>query len=210
MKILTITLQILIPAYDVVFKTSLNSQLIHKRSFQLEILYRYIPMTFFLNWLYNLIPFVGYLIMPTLILIGVWHIGTHSKIIDTVRTRLLFLIIAQWAFLGIWSFVGHTILADFVATSIGWQTGSPFQIELAFYHLGTALAAFSLLWNKSASNILTVVLVKSTFLFGAMGVHIYHFFAKQNLNANNIGMGIIYADLVVPLLVIWLWIKLNK
>jgi hypothetical protein len=62
-------LRILIPAYDVIYQNSLFPKLINKKSFQAELIYRYLPTIFFLNWLYNLVPYVGNMIMPVLILI---------------------------------------------------------------------------------------------------------------------------------------------
>ena len=207
MKKLNIFFRIAVPPYDVIYQTSLYPQLIHKRSFQAELLYRYVPMTFFLNWLYNLIPFVGNLIMPALILFAAWHLGTHKQIKNVPLTRLVFLVLAQWGFLGLWAFVGHTLLADTVAQSIGWDIGSPFQIELAFYHLGIALATFYLLWNRNKHVLAAIIIAKSTFLFGAMGVHVYHFAANGNSSMNNIGTGIFYADLIFPSIVIYYYLR---
>jgi hypothetical protein len=213
MKTLTLLFRILVPAYDVVYQTSLFPDLIKKKSFQAELLYRYVPMTFFLNWLYNLVPLIGGLIMPILILIGAWHIGTHQQIKDKVFSRLIFLVLAQWGFLGLWSFVGHTFLADMVAQSIGWDINSPFQLELAFYHLGLALATFYLLWYRSKHLLAGLIITKSVFLFGAMGIHMYHLIVNMNYSTGNIGPQIIFADLIFPVVVIWYfvyWMKIDE
>jgi hypothetical protein len=85
MKYLIPMLRTLMPAYDVIYQTSLYPELITKRSFQAELLYRYIPVTFFLNWLYTFVPIIGELIMPTLILIGAWHLGTLPQIKEKVQ-----------------------------------------------------------------------------------------------------------------------------
>jgi hypothetical protein len=207
---LTFILRMILPAYDVVYQTSLYPKLINKRSFQAELLYRYLPITFFLNWLYNLVPVIGGLIMPTLILIGAWHLATLPQIKDKIQTKLIYLLLAQWGFLGIWSFVGHTFLANSVAQSIGWETNSPFQIELAFYHLGLALATFYLLWNRSVHLLTGLIITKSIFLFGAMGVHLYHLVVFNNYSINNIGPGIIFADLIFPIIVIWYLFRLRS
>ena len=52
--------------------------------------------------------------------------------------------------------VGHIIMADRVAKSIGWTTGSPFQKEVAFANLSIAVGAtyvthndLSIDWNQS-------------------------------------------------------------
>lgn len=123
---------------------------------------------------------------------------------------MVYLLIAQWAFLGIWSFVGHTFLADEVAQSIGWEINSPFQIELAFYHLGLALATFYLLWNRNIHLITGLVITKCVFQFGAFGVHIYHLIVSSNYSIGNIGPRIIYADLIFPMIVIWYLIRLER
>lgn len=192
------------------YQTSLYPNLINKRSFQAELLYRYIPMTFFLTWLYNFIPVVGGLVMSILILVGAWDLGTHAQIKEKGLTRLIFLVIAAWGFLGIRSFVGHVFLSDMVAQSIGWDIGSPFQIELAFYHLGLALAAFYLLWTRSKELLVGLIIAKSVFLFGAMGVHLYHLIVNNNYHVGNIGPGIIFGDLVFPIIVIWYYWRLKR
>ena len=148
--------------------------------------------------------------MPTLILIGAWHLATLPQIKDKIQTKLIYLLLAQWGFLGIWSFVGHTFLANSVAQSIGWETNSPFQIELAFYHLGLALATFYLLWNRSVHLLTGLIITKSIFLFGAMGVHLYHLVVFNNYSINNIGPGIIFADLIFPIIVIWYLFRLRS
>lgn len=148
--------------------------------------------------------------MPMLILFGAWHLSSNTNIKGRQLSALIFLVLAQWGFMGLWSFVGHTVLADTVAQSIGWASGSPFQIELAFYHLGFALATFYLLWNRDRKVLAALIVAKSTFLFGAMGVHLYHFAINGNTSAGNIGVGILYADLIFPIIAICSLMRLSN
>jgi len=39
-------------------------------------------------------------------------------------------------------------MSDTVAASVEWQLGSPFQRELASYHLGLGCAGLSCLWIR--------------------------------------------------------------
>jgi hypothetical protein len=102
---------------------------------------------------------------------------------------------------GLWSFVGHTFLADMVANSIGWSAGSPFQTELAFYSLWFSVAAF--LTVRLRWHIITgLVIAKSVFWYGAAFVHIKDIIAMQNYATLNIGVPLI-GDIVFPTILLW-------
>jgi hypothetical protein len=94
-----------------------------------------------------------------------------------IEIFLLQIIYIGFAFFSLRGFIGHTILADVVAEDIGWLTGSPFQTELAFYHLGVGFMAMICLWKRDSIWI-GLIYSKSIFLFGASGVHIWDIIAN--------------------------------
>ncbi len=109
---------------------------------------------------------------------------------------------------GVWSFIGHIFLADSIAAEIGWDVGSPFQTELAFYTLGTAVAAFLAVWIRG--HLITgLVISKSIFWYGAAYVHILDAIVNQNYALLNIGAPLI-GDLIYPTLLLTLLAKAQR
>jgi hypothetical protein len=53
-----------------------------------------------------------------------------------VETALLYLLCVQWGFGGVLTSVPHIVVPDTIAGFIGWEPGSPFQVELGFASLG--------------------------------------------------------------------------
>lgn len=211
MKQIDVLLRVIVPAFDAVMNIIHYPELLHKKRFIAEIFYRYIPATLFFVWLFSLVPNqLGDLLYVAIILFSTFRIYEISAKKKRYFNTLYFLIVLNIGFLGIRSFLGHTIFADSVAESIGWETGSPFQIELAFYHLGLAVAAIVFIWNKSLDLALGLVISKSLFLLGAFGVHIHELIATSNTSTNNVGVWIIYADLILPILLIWLLAKTRE
>ena len=93
-------------------------------------------------------------------------------------------------------------MADRIAAGIGWATGSPFQTELAFYTLGSAIAALLAVWIRG--HLITAVVVsKSVFWYGAAYVHISDALTNQNFAPLNVG-GPLIGDLVYPTILLTL------
>ncbi len=177
------------------------------------IIFSIIPRTFFFYWLSSLIPFIGTLFY-TLILIPL-SIYIHINI-ERIKSRekitnisLLYFVIILIGFGGIWSFIGHTFMADTVATKIGWETGSPFQIELAFFTLGVAIAGIMTIWLRG-HMITGLVISKSIFWFGAAFVHIKEMIVNTNYSVYNTGT-VLIGDIVFPtILLILLYLNLKS
>lgn len=204
-------LNILVPAYDMVWNIIKYPKLLNKKSFIAEIFYRYLALTFFFSWLFSLIPYIGSLLNILLMLYAGYLIYSQSNSKTKFSNTLYYFIILFIGFLGMRSFIGHTLLRDTVAKSIGWEVGSPFQIELAFYHLGLSISAFIYIWRSSLDLAIGLVISKSIFLLGAMAIHIFEFIKYQNTNTGNFGVGIIFGDLVLPIILLWLlWRSLEE
>ena len=132
-----------------------------------------------------------------------------SRVVEIFLLQIIYIGIAFFSLRG---FIGHTFLANTIALDIGWQTGSPFQTELAFYHLGLGIMAMICLWNKDAIWIV-LIYAKAIFLFGAAGVHIWDIIVNQNFSHGNTGTILFVNDLVLPLLSIVLlhiYLKYSK
>ena len=164
----------------------------------------YIPRTFFLYWLFSLVPHIGtFTYMLVFVPLSAWE---HIKDKD-IECRTDRYIVVLWyytviliGFGGLWNFIGHTVMADTVAEGIGWAKGSPFQIELAFYTLGTAVAALAAVWLRG-HMITALIISKSIFLYGAAYVHINDIFVHSNFAPLNVG-SVLVGDIVFP--TIWL------
>jgi len=161
-----------------------------------------IGICFMLRWL------LGTTIFITLIPVAA---AVHLYIDKEPRSRkrileifLLYFLVVGYGFGSLWGFVGHTVLADHVAKSIGWATGSPFQTELAFYHLGFGIVGILAYWYRDGLW-LALALGKSVFLYGAAYVHIRDIFQNQNHSPLNAGFEILYLnDLILPTVILGL------
>lgn len=167
--------------------------------------------TFFIFWLFSFIPVVGgliyYLVFVTL------SACIHIKEKEVVKTKekaeilLRYYTVIVVGFGGLWAFIGHTFLAEIVAKSIGWLP-SPFQAELAFYHLGLGIMAFFAIWMKK-QILVPIVIAKSVFWYGAALVHLNDVIMYNNTALGNIG-GPLIGDVVYPILLLILLAKTFK
>jgi len=123
-----------------------------------------------------------------------------SRIIEIFLIQFIYIGIAFFSFRG---FIGHTFLADVVASGIGWPTGSLFQTELAFYHLGLGVAAMVAIWKRDSLWI-GLVYSKAIFLFGAAGVHIWDIVVNSNFSPGNAGTVLYINDLLIPIVLLLL------
>ena len=60
-----------------------------------------------------------------------------------VQVSLLYLLSIQWGFGAAITAIPHIVVPDLVAGFIGWEPGSPFQVELGFASLGMSLLGWS-------------------------------------------------------------------
>lgn len=166
---------------------------------------KFVPRTFFFYWLFSLVPHVGtFTYMLVLVPLSAWlyikEKGVEARV-DMYSTVLWYYTVIMIGFGGLWNFIGHTLMADTVAKGIGWQTGSPFQTELAFYTLGSAVAGLAAAWLRG-HMITGLIISKSIFLYGAAYVHINDVFVNSNFSPLNIG-SVLVGDIVFP--TIWLF-----
>ena len=98
--------------------------------------------------------------------------------------------------------IPHILVPDRIANYIGWQTGSPFQIELGFASLGIAILGILSIWLRGWFWVAPAI-SRSVFLFGAAFVHIREIIGRGNFSPGNAGP-VLFFDISVPLLVLGL------
>jgi hypothetical protein len=96
---------------------------------------------------------------------------------------------------------GHTVVRDQVAESIGWPTGSPFQLEVGFANLAIGVAGVMSAWYSGRFWLATIVVV-SVFLVSAAVGHIVDMVRSHNFAPGNAGL-VFWLDLALPGL-LWL------
>lgn len=122
---------------------------------------------------------------------------------------------ARWWFaaVGVWLFIsglGHVMIPDEIAESIGWPTGSPFQREVGFGDLAWGVVALLCVRVRGTMRE-AVAIGTGIFLWGAAGGHIYEMLAHDNSAPNNSGV-MLYVDIVVPVVSIALlwWLRMAE
>jgi len=100
---------------------------------------------------------------------------------------------------GIGGFIGHLFFSDIVAESVGWEIGSPFQLEMAFANLVLGVLGIIAAGRRDGFREATVIAV--TILgFGASIVHFMDIIQTGNLAPGNTVQNI--ANLLKPILLI--------
>jgi hypothetical protein len=128
--------------------------------------------------------------------------GVSSR--QIVRVSLLYLLCIQWGFGAAHIAIPHIVFPDLIAGYIGWEPGSPFQLELGFAALGTSILGILCIWIRGWFWLAPVV-SRSVFLLGAGYVHIADILEHGNLAAGNAGPVLFY-DIAIPFLVVGLFI----
>ncbi len=165
---------------------------------------------FFIKWISEFIgpsPIYLFLVIPALIFVQYKY---SKESIDGIknlwRDALLIVLVFGFGVGSLWSFVGHFFLTEQVAEYIGWGK-SPFQIELAGYHLAFGLMCMLSLWNRNSGYWGAMVHGMAIFLFTAAGMHIYEMIEYQNFHPGNAGIPLLIGNTIYPALVILLYWK---
>ena len=123
----------------------------------------------------------------------------HSKP-RVVEVFLLYFLCVQWGFGAVLTSVPHIVVPDTIAGYIGWEPGSPFQVELGFASLGLAVLGILSIWLRGPFWV-APALGRSIFLLGAASVHIRDIAARGNLAPGNAGP-VLFFDIAVPAIVL--------
>jgi 4-amino-4-deoxy-L-arabinose transferase-like glycosyltransferase len=112
---------------------------------------------------------------------------------------LVFLFALGVAGSGIGNFFGHLFLSDLVAESIGWSTGSPFQLEMGFANLAVGVLGIIAVSRRDGFREATVIAV-TILAVGATVVHIMDIIESGNFAPGNSLQNVI--NLLKPTLLI--------
>ena len=124
--------------------------------------------------------------------------GAGHSVKRVVRVSLLHLLSIQWGFGAAITALPHIVAPDWVAGFIGWEPGSPFQVELGFASLGMSFLGILCIWFRGWFWLAPVV-SNSVFLLGAAYVHIIDIIEHENLAEGNAGP-ILFYDIAIPLI----------
>ena len=117
-----------------------------------------------------------------------------------LEVLLIFLLALGVAGSGIGNFGAHFFLSDMVAQSIGWPTGSPFQLEVAFANLAIGILGVVAVARRDGFREATVIAL-AIFGVGASIVHLMDIAATGNLAPGNTLQNVL--NLARPALLIW-------
>jgi len=148
------------------------------------------------RWIVGGIAF--YAVVVAAALLHAWRERALRQLARVYELVLLYYVFFLIGVGGLWNAIGHSVLADDVARSIGWLPGSPFQVELAAAHLGWAVVALSAPWlHRDVAG--GAVLSKSVFLLGAAAVHANDIVQRGNMAPGNAGFAtLVFGDVIVP------------
>lgn len=161
-------------------------------------LVRILGVAFFFRWIVG-----GIAYWAALPLLGALHAGATGRVgaRRLLESVLLYLLVLGIGVAGVWGFVGHFFMSDQVAGSIGWATGSPFQLELAFYHLASGLVGLHCLWIRDRYWI-AAGSIPALFALGAGLIHVQDFLASGNDASANWGPSVLVGNFLIPLVLI--------
>ncbi len=126
---------------------------------------------------------------------------TINRVFEVFLVWFLFIMIGIGC---IWAFIGHVFMSNFVATSIGWPAGNPFQLEVGVANL--AFGILGILSIKIRDNfLLATVIAASIFLLGAGIVHITNIMQTGNMAPGNAGFALLI-DILIPVVLIILMV----
>ncbi len=101
-----------------------------------------------------------------------------------MEVMLLYLFTLGVAVGGLSGFFGHFFLSDFVAESIGWPPGNPFQLEVAFANLAIGTLGIVAVIRRDGFRDATLITV-TVFGVGATIVHLMDIIETGNLAPGN-------------------------
>lgn len=123
---------------------------------------------------------------------------TKSRIVELLLLYLLSMNIGVGCLL---AWYGHTFMADEMARKIGWETGSPFQFEVAVADLSWGVCGVLCIWMREGFWTATGI-GSSVFLLGCAVGHIRHIIQEGNTAIYNAGPVLWIGDIGVPIAIL--------
>lgn len=128
-----------------------------------------------------------------------------KKIVEVILLYLLVIAVGMGSLV---AGLFHIFNGPATARMIGWAPGSPFQYEVGVADVAFGTTCILCIFFRG-SFWLAAIIANGIFLLGAMAGHVRDALASGNLAAYNIGPNIIFADLIMPLLLLGLYIVYN-
>ncbi len=155
-----------------------------------------------------LLRILTYTLAP--LLAGTLHVRLDPSV-DSDRRRwelmLLYFFSLGVGIAGIANGIGHLFLSDLVAESIGWEAGSPFQLEMGFANLALGVLGMVAVSRRDGFREATVMAV-TVLGVGATIVHLIDIYAAGNLAPGNTIQNV--SNLLRPAVLIYLLRALRR
>lgn len=149
------------------------------------------------------LPFLGF----TIALVSIrWK---HLSGWQAIGTVLMWQLAVGLGLGLIWAGIGHLLMPDMVARSIGWAAGSPFQREVGLWDLALGVVGVLCLKFRERGFWTAVIIGTGIFYVGAGLGHLYELLVHGDTAVNNAG-AVLYIDLLYPLLLAGLLIVCNS
>jgi hypothetical protein len=149
-----------------------------------------------------LIRLFTYSIVPLLLAVGHILYDKETKTrTQQIELFMIYLLAISVGANGLGGAFGHLFYADVVAEAIGWQAGSPFQLEMGFANLTLGILGILAVGRRDGFRTATII-ATIVIGFGATSVHLHDIIAHGNLSAGNTIQNI--ANLLDPILLIGL------
>ena len=128
---------------------------------------------------------VSFSVLPVIIAIGHLALDTSSRPRERrLELFLVYLFGVGVAGSGIGGFFGHVFISDPVAESIGWPTGTPFQLEVGVANLAVGILGIVAMGRRDGFREATVI-AATVFGIGATLVHVMDVIDSGNLAPGN-------------------------
>jgi hypothetical protein len=128
--------------------------------------------------------------------------GSMTNVSSASQTLLLYHLTVTVGLTGILGGYGHLFMGDRIAKSIGWPTGSLFQVELGYCCLGMGVLGVMCFWYRDNFWLATIVFT-TVFMVGAALLHAKEMIQKGNFNPGNAITTL--PDLLIPATLFILW-----
>jgi len=126
-----------------------------------------------------------FIVLPLLFASGLIYLDRSTRTRERrIELVLIYLFSLGVAGSGIGGWFSHLFIADLVAESIGWPTGSPFQTEIGFANLALGILGLIAAGRRDGFREATVI-AATVFGFGATIVHIVDIIQTGNLAPGN-------------------------
>jgi hypothetical protein len=119
----------------------------------------------------------------------------------TVDLLLLYFLVINIGMGSILAWSGHTFMPDEIARKIGWESGSPFQFEVAVADLSWGICGILCIWLRQGFWTATGI-GSSIFLLGCAFGHIKQMAVSGNMATYNSGPVLWLGDIGVPVIIL--------